>query len=48
MVGGSSIFKLSAVAVEREIVGSESEAELIAGESRRCGEAAASRAAVAD
>ena len=29
MVGGSSIFVLSAVAVERDIVGKDSEAELI-------------------
>ena len=50
MVGGSSLFALSAVAVEREIVGKDSEAELIEGEpceSCCCFSAAASRAAVA-
>lgn len=35
MVGNSSMFGLSAVAVDREIVGKDSDAELIGGETLR-------------
>ena len=47
MVGGSSIFALSALAVDREIVGKDSEGELIPGEFRKvcCWAAAAARRA---
>ena len=41
MVGGSSIFALSALAVDREIVGKDSEGELIPGDKKACCWAAA-------